>query len=151
MTEQGPKVIEFNIRFGDPECQPAMMILKSDLYKTLSLSLEGRLDKVEMSLNPGSACCVVLASKGYPNSYRKGLGITGLEDVKKIKNVKVFHAGTTLENGQFVTSKGRVLGVTSYSPNGIFNAQRLAYKAVSKINVQGNFQYREDIANKALE
>jgi phosphoribosylamine--glycine ligase len=153
MTRDSPKVIEFNIRFGDPECQPAMMMLKSDLYEILSASLDGKLDKVKMEFNPGAACCVVLASPGYPESYKKGLAISGLDEAGGMPGVKVFHAGTKFdENNEHVilTSGGRVLGVTGYSPEGIAGAQRLAYDAVSKIDIPGGFHYRKDIANKAL-
>jgi len=150
MTEEGPKVIEFNIRFGDPECQPAMMMLKSDLYKALSSSLDGKLDQVKMEFNPGASCCVVLASQGYPGDYKKGLAISGLDEANRIHGVKVFHAGTKIGDGQILTSGGRVLGVTGYSPNGIADAQRLAYEAAAKITVPGEFHYRRDIANKAL-
>jgi phosphoribosylamine--glycine ligase len=150
ITEHGPKVIEFNIRFGDPECQPAMTMLKSDLYRALSSSLDGRLDQVKMEFNPGAACCVVLASQGYPEGYKKGLTITGLEDANRVGGVKVFHAGTKIDNGQILTSGGRVLGVTRYSPGVIADAQKIAYDGVSKINVSGDFHYRKDIASKAL-
>src|SRR3989344_8718727 len=119
MTEQGPKVIEFNIRFGDPECQPAMMMLRSDLYNVFSSSLDGKLDQVKMEFNPGAACCIVLASQGYPERYNKRLPISGLEDANRVKGAKVFHAGTILDNNQILTSGGRVLGVTGYSSSGI--------------------------------
>ena len=92
----------------------------------------------------------MLASQGYPEGYKKGLAITGLEDANRVSGVKVFHAGTKIDNGQILTSGGRVLGVTGYSPNGIGGAQRLAYEGVSKINVPGGFHYRKDIASKAL-
>ncbi|MGV8171473.1 MAG: phosphoribosylamine--glycine ligase [Candidatus Woesearchaeota archaeon] len=152
MTRTGPKVIEFNIRFGDPECQPMMMMLKSDLYNVLSASFEGNLDKVKMEFNPGAACCVVLASKGYPESYKKGSVIIGLDEANMIHGVKVFHAGTTSFGNQVLTNGGRVLGVTGYSPEGIADAQRLAYDAVSKIqSVPEGFHYRTDIADKALK
>ncbi len=150
MTEEGPKVIEFNIRFGDPECQPAMMMLKSDLYEVLSSSLEGRLGELKMEFNPGAACSVVLASKGYPGSYEKGLEIGGMEEANNIEGVKVFHAGTKNDGERVLTSGGRVLNVTGYSPNGIADAQRLAYEGVSKISVPGGFAYRRDIGDKAL-
>jgi phosphoribosylamine---glycine ligase len=151
MTRTGPKVIEFNIRFGDPECQPAMMMLKSDLYQTISASLDGKLDKVKMEFNPGAACCVVLASKGYPENYQKGLEITGLDKASSIPGVKVFHAGTKSFDNKILTSGGRVLGVTGYSEKGIADAQRLAYNGVFKIGVPGGFHYRMDIADKALD
>lgn len=151
MTKDGPKVIEFNIRFGDPECQPAMMMLKSNLYEMLSLSLEGRLDQVKTEFHPGAACCVVLASQGYPESYEKGLVINGLEEVSGINGLKIFHAGTKLVDGRILTSGGRVLGVTGYSPNGIADAQKIAYSGVPKISIPGSFHYRRDIADKALK
>lgn len=150
MTKVGPKVIEFNIRFGDPECQPAMMMLKSDLYSAISSSLDGKLDQVKMEFNLGASCCVVLASQGYPESYKKGLLIGGLEDANRVNGVKVFHAGTKLDNRQILTSGGRVLGVTGYSSNGIADAQKLAYEGVSRITIPGDFHYRKDIANKSL-
>ncbi len=151
MTAEGPKVLEFNVRFGDPECQPAMMMLKSDLYPILSSALEGKLDHVKMEFNPGASCCVVLASQGYPKNYKKGLVISGLDDAEKVSGVKVFHAGTKLEKDQILTAGGRVLGVTAYSPNGIADAQKLAYESVSKISIPEGFHYRKDIANKALK
>lgn len=150
-TKDGNKVIEFNVRFGDPECQPVMMIIKTDLYKPLSLALEGKLDEANIGFNSGSACCVVLASKGYPKSYKKGFPITGLEQARKIKNIKIFHAGTKLDRNNIITDGGRVLGVTGYSPEGIIHAQQLAYEAVSKINIPGGFYYRKDIASKAIK
>ena len=151
MTKDGPKVIEFNVRFGDPECQPSMMMLKGDLYTLLSSALDGKLDEVKAEFNPGAACCVVLASQGYPGSYKKGLSISGLEEAARVPGVKVFHAGTKIENDAIVTSGGRVLGVTAHSPNGIADAQRLAYRAVSEISIPGGFAYRTDIASKALK
>ncbi len=150
MTKQGPKVIEFNARFGDPECQPAMMLINEGLYESLSLALEGKLDQANITFNPGSSCCVVLASKGYPNSYEESFSISGLEKVDKMENIKVFHAGTKLRNERILTKGGRVLGVTSYSPQGIIGAQKLVYEAISKINIPGGFHYRKDIADKAL-
>ena len=151
MTEKGPKVIEFNIRFGDPECQPAMMMIKNGLYQPLSLALEGKLDDVDIEFNPGASCCVVLASQGYPGSYKKGLPISGLDRANAIEGIKVFHAGTKLFDNQVVSSGGRVLGVTSYSPKGIADAQKIVYKAISKIKIPGKFHYRSDIADKAIK
>jgi len=151
MTKDGPKVIEYNIRFGDPECQPAMMMLKSDLYNALSLSLEGKLDQVELDINQGAACCVVLASRGYPENYPKGLVINGLDKASKFSGAKIFHAGTKFYGNEVVTSGGRVLGVTGYSPEGIVEAQKLAYACADKISISGGFHYRRDIAGKALK
>src|SRR3989344_996386 len=150
MTREGPKVIEFNARFGDPECQPAMMMLKSDLYQVLSNSLDGNLDGTKMEFNPGAALCVVQAMPGYPKKYEKDAPISGLENVKGMDGVKVFHAGTALKDGKIVTSGGRVLGVTAYSPRGFTLAQPLAYAAAIKINIPGGFHQRSDIGYKAL-
>jgi len=160
MTSTGPKVIEFNIRFGDPECQPAMMMLKDGgLYKPLSLALEGRLNQAKFEFKPGASCCVVLASKGYPADYGniKGRDIKGIDEANQIPGVKVFHAGTSRskepDNADYIVSGGRVLGVTGYSPRGIADAQQLAYKGVNKIvsaTQKGTFHFRTDIANKAL-
>ena len=151
MTDQGPKVLEFNIRFGDPENQPLMMMLKSDLYHALDSSLRGRLEDVKLEFNPGAACCVVLASQGYPGSYEKGLPISGLREATRMPNVKVFHAGTKYNEKQdIVTNGGRVLGVTAYSHNGLEDAQYLAYLAADKINIHGGFHCRKDVGDKGL-
>lgn len=150
MTEQGPKVIEFNIRFGDPECQPAMMMSDGSLYDAISLSLDGKLSEAEIKFKEGASCCVVLASDGYPLKYEKGFPISGIDEANSIEGVKVFHAGTALKDGNVVTSGGRVLGVTAYSKEGIRAAQQLAYEGVSKISIPGGFSFRTDIAEKAL-
>ena len=144
MTENGPKVLEFNVRFGDPECQPAMMMLKNDLYDLLSRTMDGRLDDdIKFS---GWACCVVLASKGYPEYYNKHLPISGLENAERIENVKIFHAGTEKEGNGIYSSGGRVFGITGYSTNNIREARKRAYEAISKIKIPGGFSYRKDIA-----
>ncbi|MDP2749402.1 MAG: phosphoribosylamine--glycine ligase [Nanoarchaeota archaeon] len=151
MTKDGPKVIEFNARFGDPECQPAMMMLKNGLYAPLSLALEGKLDEIKLEIKGGAACCVVLASQGYPGDYKKGLEIKGLAEVASMQNVKVFHAGTAFagEDKKIVTAGGRVLGVTAYSADGIIDAKTTAYAAASKIAVEGGWAIRSDISDKA--
>ena len=150
MTKNGPKVLEFNVRFGDPECQPAMMMLKNDLYCLLSNTLKGKLKLKNIQFHSGAACCIVLASKGYPGDYKKGLSIYGLEDVARIKNVKVFHAGTKKEGNIIISDGGRILGVTGYSPNNLEEARNMAYNAVSKIQIgtkaAEGFSYRKDIA-----
>jgi len=154
MTEQGPKVLEFNVRFGDPECQPAMMMLENGIYRPILLALEGKLNEAQIEFRPGAACCVVLSSKGYPdsNSYkdRLRLEISGIDEANSISGVKVFHAGTKRENGKILTSGGRVLGVTAYSSAGIAGVQALAYEGVERIKVNGGFHFRKDIASKAL-
>ena len=150
-TAAGPKVLEFNVRFGDPECQSAMVMLKNDLYVVLSSALEGKLDQVKMDFNPGAACCVVLASQGYPISYKKGFAISGVKEANNAEGVTVFHAGTKIADSQLQTAGGRVLGVTGYSKHGIAVAQNLAYQGVAAISVDGGFAYRKDIARKALK
>jgi phosphoribosylamine--glycine ligase len=146
MTGEGPKVLEFNVRFGDPECQPAMMMLKSDLYRLLSNALEGRFDdNIQFS---GTACCVVLASKGYPEHYKRYLPISGLEDAERIENIKIFHAGTDKEGNCIYSIGGRVFGITGYSPNNIEDSRNNVYEAISKIKIPGGFSYRKDIAKR---
>ncbi len=150
-TNQGPRVLEFNCRFGDPEIQPLLMRLRVDLLDLLEAVVDDRLtDFAESQLDwdPRPAVCVVMASQGYPGSYTKGKVITGLTEAAKMPNVKVFHAGTKLQNGVVVTDGGRVLGVTALGDT-LADAKRNAYEAVSRIHFQGAF-YRHDIADKAL-
>jgi phosphoribosylamine--glycine ligase len=151
VTNQGPRVLEFNCRFGDPEAQPLLMRLRTDLLDLLEAVVDGRLDEFSedrLEWDPRSAVCVVMASHGYPGPYSKGKVITGLAEVAKLHDVKVFHAGTKLENGLVVTDGGRVLGVTALGDT-LADARRNAYDAVARIHFQGAF-YRRDIANKAL-
>ena len=155
MTEDGPKVIEFNIRFGDPEAQPMMMMLKNSIYEPVSLALEGKLGQINPEFREGAACCVVMAMQGYPENYAKGVPILGLENEDLIKSpgteTKIFHAGTKHFNDSIVTDGGRVLGVTGYSAEGLADAKKLAYDSASRIRLQtGNFYCRTDIADKAL-
>ncbi len=142
-TEQGPKVLEFNVRFGDPECQPAMMLLTSDLYEVLSNAVDGK--QTPLQFKPGNASCVVLASRGYPNAYNKNLPIHGLD--LQLPDVEIFHAGTKMQDGNVVTSGGRVLGVTGYSAQGLEAACTLAYAGLHQIvDATGDvFHYRSDI------
>lgn len=149
MTNQGPKVLEYNVRFGDPECQPLLMRLQSDLLDILEATVDGRLDQLtHIAWDPRPAVCVVMASEGYPGSYEKGKVIRGLEEAAKLPDVKVFHAGTALRNGQSVTTGGRVLGVTALGDT-IANAKRLAYMAVKCIRWEGAW-CRKDISDKAM-
>jgi len=148
-TPAGPKVIEFNCRFGDPECQPLMMRLKSDLVEVMSAVARRKLDKVTLEWDPRAAVCVVMASGGYPGSYDKGFEITGIDQADAMDGVKVFHAGTALSGGKLVTSGGRVLGVTALGDT-IADAQKRAYQAVSKIHWDGCY-CRKDIAQKAMD
>jgi phosphoribosylamine---glycine ligase len=152
ITNQGPRVLEFNCRFGDPETQPLLMRLRTDLLDLLEAVVDDRLgefaeDKLEW--DPRPAVCVVMASQGYPGNYPKGKVISGLPDVAKLPNVKVFHAGTKVENGLIVTDGGRVLGVTALGDT-LADAKKNAYDAVARINFQGAF-CRRDIADKALK
>src|SRR5262249_45132378 len=148
---QGPRVLEFNCRLGDPETQPLLMRLKTDLLDLPEAVVDDRLaefavDRLEW--DPRPAVCVVMASQGYPGSYARGKVISGLEEAAQLPDVKVFHAGTKLENNLVVTDGGRVLGVTALGDT-LADAKRRAYEAVARIQFQGSF-YRRDIADKAL-
>ena len=149
VTNQGPKVLEFNARFGDPECQPLLMRLKTDLVDVLMAAAENRLDQIEpLVWDPRPAVCVVMASEGYPEAYKKGLPIRGLDEAAQVHDAKVFHSGTALANGQIVTAGGRVLSVTALG-DGIAQAKLQAYKAIKCIRWEGAW-CRKDIADKAL-
>lgn len=148
LTEKGIKVIEFNCRFGDPETQAVLPLLKGDFLQLIYSASKGKLDKNVVSYNGGSSVCVVAASSGYPDSYKKGFEITGLDDLPE--DIVVFHAGTKEDEGKIVTNGGRVLGVTSVIPeNDLIKAKAKAYKAVDKIHFKSIY-YRKDIADKAI-
>ncbi len=148
LTDSGPKVLEYNARFGDPETQPILFRLKSDLVAVLNETLAGRLDAVELVWDERFALGVVMAAGGYPEAYAKGLPIRGL-DADLGDAVKVFHAGTTLdENGQVVTSGGRVLCVTALGLT-VADAQAAALKGVSAIDFDEAF-FRNDIGGRAI-
>ncbi len=150
LTPAGPKVIEFNCRFGDPECQPLMMRLQGDLLAAMVAVAEHKLDGVtDLSFDPRASVCVVMSSGGYPGSYEKGHEITGIADAEAIGDVKVFHAGTTMMGSKLVNNGGRVLGVTALGDT-IADAKKLAYQAVEKIHWQDCY-YRKDIADKAIK
>ncbi len=150
MTSNGPQVLEYNARFGDPECQPLLMRLKTDLVDVMEAVIDGRLSEMEpLAWDTRPAVCVVMASKGYPGSYPKGDVIHGLKDVDQIPDVKVFHAGTTIHNEQVITSGGRVLGVTALG-NTVADAKEKAYQAVQKIYWKGSW-YRTDISDKEIQ
>ncbi|HVW39460.1 MAG TPA: phosphoribosylamine--glycine ligase [Pirellulales bacterium] len=150
LTNQGPKVLEYNVRFGDPECQPILMRLKSDLLEVLLATVEERLDRLEpLEWDPRPAVCVVMASEGYPGKYPVGRPIRGLDEAAKVPDVKVFHAGTSTSSGQVVTSGGRVLGVTALGGT-ISSAKLQAYTAVKAIRWEGAW-CRKDISDKALK
>ncbi|MFH1624329.1 MAG: phosphoribosylamine--glycine ligase [Pseudomonadota bacterium] len=142
------KVLEFNARFGDPETQPLLMRMKSDIIPILEATIDGTLSQIQVEWDEKVAVCVVMASKGYPGSYQKGFEITGLEEASEIPNVEIFHAGTAIRDGKILTSGGRVLGVTALG-HGIKEAMDLAYRAVKSIHWDGVY-YRNDIGKKAL-
>jgi phosphoribosylamine--glycine ligase len=149
ITESGPKILEFNARFGDPECQPIMMRLNSDLVPLLQSSADGTLDRCAPEWHDDAAVCVVLCAQGYPGNYVKGATIHGLDDLESWRNGFVFHAGTDEEKGRWITSGGRVLGVTARGRT-IADAAREAYGAAGKISWDG-MHYRKDIAQRALK
>jgi phosphoribosylamine--glycine ligase len=149
VTKQGPKVLEYNVRFGDPECQPLLMRLKTDLLDVLEATIDERLDQLPpLEWDPRPAVCVVMASQGYPGDYSKGHPIRGLQDAEALPDVKVFHAGTAMSGDQIVTAGGRVLNVTALGST-IAQAKLNAYRAVKCIRWQGAW-CRKDISDKAL-
>jgi len=148
LTKSGPKVLEFNARFGDPETQVYLTRLETDLLELLDASVSGTLAGVKMKWSPLASVCVVMASDGYPGNYPKGKVITGLDAANALSHTKVFHAGTVLKDGQVVTNGGRVLGVTALGKD-LKAAQAAAYAAVGKIHFDGA-HFRRDIAAKAL-
>jgi phosphoribosylamine--glycine ligase len=148
LTKNGPRVIEFNARFGDPETQVYLTRLENDLVELLDASVDGTLGRTELKWSPTASVCVVMASGGYPGNYAKGKVIDGLDDAAKLPNTKVFHAGTARAGDQIVTNGGRVLGVTALGKD-LKSAQAAAYAAVEKIHFEGA-QFRQDIAAKAL-
>jgi phosphoribosylamine---glycine ligase len=149
MTARGPMVLEFNCRFGDPETQPILMRLESDLVEALEASIDGRVSDGDFRWSTDAAVCVVMASGGYPGTFEVGKKISGLEDAEKIAGVKVFHAGTTQHDDAYFTAGGRVLGVTARAAT-LETAVERAYEAVAKIGFGGAY-YRKDIATRALK
>jgi phosphoribosylamine--glycine ligase len=147
MTRQGPKVIEFNCRFGDPETQAILPLMNNDMVPILQACSTGKIDKMTIESQNKFAICVVMASGGYPGKYEKGKDIIGWER-KFGDDVIIFHAGTKLVNAKVVTNGGRVLGVTALG-NNIREAIKRAYSAVGKITFDGAY-YRKDIGYKAL-
>jgi len=148
LTKSGPKVLEFNARFGDPETQVYLTRLENDLLELLIASVDGTLGKIDLKWNPAASVCVVMASGGYPGSYQKGRIISGLDAANASLDVKVFHAGTAIKDGLIVTNGGRVLGVTALGKD-LNSAQQAAYQAVEKITFDGA-QFRRDIAAKGV-
>ena len=148
VTPGGPKVLEFNARFGDPEAQPLLVRLKNDLVEVLEAVIDDRLDEVTLRWDPRPAVCVVMASGGYPGPYEKGKEITGLAEAEALDDVVVFHAGTRAEDGKVTTSGGRVLGVTALGED-ISAARDRAYEAVQRIRFH-RAHWRTDIGVKGI-
>ena len=142
------KVLEFNCRFGDPECQAVLPRIETDLVDIMLSCIDGTLSKMEIKWKKDAATCVVIASEGYPDKYEKGKEIKGLENAAKMKAIFVFHAGTKKEGNKILTNGGRVLGVTGMGES-IKESIENAYKAVSLISFEG-MQYRKDIGKRAL-
>jgi phosphoribosylamine--glycine ligase len=149
MTARGPTVLEFNCRFGDPETQPILMRLESDLVEALEASIEGRVSEGDFRWSPDPSVCVVMASGGYPSTFEVGKQIGGLEDAENVAGVKVFHSGTTQHDGAYFTAGGRVLGVAARAAT-LKAAVERAYEAAAKISFGGAY-YRKDIAARALK
>lgn len=149
ITGGGPRVLEFNVRFGDPETQPILARLKSDLLEVLLAVCDGKLDQITLEWDRRPAVCVVMASGGYPGDYEKGKKILGLKEAQQLEDVIVFHAGTKDMDGDIVTNGGRVLGVTALGQT-IRDAKERAYRAVDKIKFDGAY-CRRDIADKAIK
>lgn len=147
MTPGGPKVLEFNVRFGDPECQALMVRLDSDLLELMLATCEGRLGDTDISWKPGASCCIVLAAPGYPDDPRKGIPITGIDAAAAVGDAEIFHAGTARDGqGRIVTAGGRVLNVAATGAD-LGEARRRAYEACDKIQFEGK-TYRRDIGAK---
>ncbi|HVI08574.1 MAG TPA: phosphoribosylamine--glycine ligase [Candidatus Binatia bacterium] len=149
MTARGPMVLEFNCRFGDPETQPILMRMESDLVEALEASVDGRVSDGDFKWSNDAAVCVVMASGGYPGTFEVGKRITGLDKAGAADGVKIFHAGTSRRDGEFYTSGGRVLGVTARAES-LSAAVERAYRACGMIEFEGA-QYRKDIAARALK
>ncbi len=148
LTEDGPKVIEYNCRFGDPETQVVLPLLKTDLLTIFQAVMEGKLSEQKVEFLDKAACCVILASGGYPKNYYTGLPISGIGEAEQMEDVSVYHAGTKMEDGKLLTAGGRVLGVTALA-NDLPGAMEKAYEAAGKIHFD-NMHYRRDIGRRAL-
>ncbi len=149
MTTGGPRVLEFNCRFGDPETQPLLMRLKTDLLEVMLAVVDGHLDQITLEWDSRPAMCVVASSEGYPGKNRVGDVISGIEAADAMANVKVFHSGTAIDNGKLVTAGGRVLAVSAIGDT-LKDAQQRCYEAMSKIHFDG-MHYRKDIGHRALK
>jgi len=149
LTKEGPKVLEFNARFGDPETQVILPRLKTDLIDILNAVIENTLHKINIKWEDNAAVCVVVASGGYPGKYQKGKVLSGLKRLEKMKDIITFHAGTKLQDDKVITSGGRVLGITAWDET-ISKAKERAYKGVKEIYFEDMY-YRKDIAVKAIK
>lgn len=148
MTNEGPKVVEFNCRFGDPETQVVLPLLDGNFVELLYSAASGKINKEAVKYNGGASVCVVAASGGYPDKFEKGFEISGLEDIPQ--NIKIYHAGTKEIDGKILTDGGRVFGITSFiQKNDLVEAKKITYEALSKINFDG-MHYRKDISDKAI-
>lgn len=148
LTEDGPKVLEYNARFGDPEAQVVLPRMKNDIIDVFEACIDGTLDQIDLQFEDNAAVCVVLASDGYPVSYEKGFEIKGLEKFENKEGYYVFHAGTKLDNGKIVTNGGRVLGVTAKGKD-LKEARANAYEATKLIDFENKYM-RNDIG-KAID
>jgi phosphoribosylamine--glycine ligase len=149
ITEDGPKLIEYNARFGDPECQVLMLRMMSDIVPALLASCDGQLKNFDLRWYPDAALTVVMAAKGYPGDYKKGTRIEGLEDAAQVEGVEIFHAGTISNNGAILANGGRVLNVCALGET-VTDAQRRAYEAIDRIQWADGF-CRRDIGWQAVE
>ena len=150
ITPKGPKVIEYNCRFGDPETQVVLPMLDADLYEIFEAVYNHELDKLDIKWQSGSCACVIMASGGYPESYPKGIEMNGFDEKGQIEGCFVYHSGTKIsEDGKFLTNGGRVIGVTAKGEN-LKSALDTAYNGVTKIQFEGA-HYRKDIGQKALK
>jgi phosphoribosylamine--glycine ligase len=149
LTSRGPKVLEYNARFGDPECELYMRLLKNDLFDVLLASATDDLSKISLEFEKKAGVNLILCSGGYPDDYKKGLPITGIEEAGQVEGVIVFHAGTTMQSGQLVTNGGRVLAVSAVGEN-LKQALDRAYTATNRIEFEGKY-FRRDIGAKSLQ
>jgi phosphoribosylamine---glycine ligase len=148
MTPRGPEVLEYNARFGDPETQAILLRLESDLVDALEACIDGRLSATELRWNRGASACVIASSAGYPGAYKTGFPISGLGPAAQVPGVEIFHSGTSRVGGHFVTSGGRVLGVTATAES-LPDALTRAYQAMAEIQFEGIY-YRRDIGHRAV-
>jgi phosphoribosylamine--glycine ligase len=148
ITAEGPKLIEYNCRFGDPECQVLMLRLKSDLLAALIAARDGVLGNVDLRWRDEAALTVVMAARGYPGAYEKGSEIRGLENAAKVEGVEIFHAGTEMRDGKLVAAGGRVLNVSALGRD-VGEARARAYEAIARIDWPGGF-CRRDIGWRAI-